>query len=215
MTEITESHDPTPTDTAMDDGIQSQLPILHNDPRIHLERLAVFLAFREGFAQASKATRMSFHGTKKKFVERRREFFEQLISKPEVSLQLHRMKKKSIIAAAEYLFKTARLFPNSTMNKHFAHLSAEQIKSAEWRASVSLPPLKKRIVVMVEFEPVSRRTRSNCERCQNSKIAGDESQLSAEMEKMCLCAGGHTSTLNGGNSGADLAGNDDEEMEMN
>ncbi|TGO21428.1 hypothetical protein BPAE_0220g00030 [Botrytis paeoniae] len=215
MAEVTESHDPTPTDTVMDDGIQSQLPILHNNPRMHLERLAVFLAFREGFAQTAKATRKSFHGNKKKFFNRRREFFEHLISKPEVSLQLHRMKKKSIIAAAEFLFRTGRLSPNSTLNKRFAHLSAEQIQSVEWRASVSLPPLKKRIVVMVEFEPVSTRTRSNCERCQKSKITGDESQLSDRMEKMCLCAGGHTSTLNGENGGADSAGNDDDEMEMN
>ncbi|TGO44688.1 hypothetical protein BCON_0474g00030 [Botryotinia convoluta] len=214
MAEVIKSHDPAPTDTAMDDGIQFQLPILHSNPRIHLERLAVFLAFRESFAHTAKATRNSFHGNKKKFVNRRREFFEHLISKPEVLLQLHRMKKKSIIAAAEFLFRTGHLAPNSAMNKRFAHLSVEQIQGVEWRASVSLPPLKKRIVVMVEFEPVSTRTRSNCERCQKSKITGDESQLSDEMEKMCLCVGGHTSTLNGENDGADSAGNDDE-MEMN
>ncbi|KAF5868051.1 uncharacterized protein Bfra_007246 [Botrytis fragariae] len=215
MEKIIESHDPTPTDTVMDDGIQSQLPILHDNHHIHLERLAVFLAFREGFAQTAKATRRSFHGNEKKIFNRRREFFEHLISKPEVSLQLHRMKKKSIIAAAEFLFRTGRLSPNSTMNKRFAHLSAEQIQSAESRASVSLPSLKKRIVAMVEFEPVSTRTRSNCERCQTSKITSDESQLSNELEKMYLCAGGHTSTLDGENGGADSAGNDDDEMEMN
>ncbi|KAF7885703.1 uncharacterized protein EAF02_004212 [Botrytis sinoallii] len=216
MAEVTESHDPTPTDTVMDDGIESQLPILHNDRRIHLERLAVFLAFREGSAQTAEATRKSFHGNKKAFVNRRREFFEQLISKPEVSSQLQRMKKKRVIAAAEFLFRTGHLSSNSTMNKRFAHLSAEQIRSFEWRASVSLPPLKKRIVVMVELEPpISTRTRSNCEGCRKSKIAGDESKLSDEMEKMCLCAGGYKSNLNGENGGADSARNDDDEMEMN
>ncbi|TGO54218.1 hypothetical protein BOTNAR_0274g00130 [Botryotinia narcissicola] len=217
MAEVTESHDPTLTDTVMDDGIQSQLPILHDDRRIHLERLAVFLAFREGFAQTTEATRKSFQGNKNISFKRRREFFEHLISKREVSLQLHRMKKKSIIAAAEFLFRTNHLSPNSTMNQRFAHLSAEQIQSFEWRASVSLPPLKKRIVVLVEdFEPpISTRTRSNCEGCQKLKIAGNESRLSDEMEKMCLCARGDTSTMNGENYGAGSAGNDDDEMEMN
>lgn len=139
MAEVTESHDPTPTDTIMDDGIQSQLPILHNDRRIHLERLAVFLAFREGFAQTAEETRKLFHGNKNVLFKRRREFFEHLISKPEVSRQLHRMKKKRIIAAVEFLCRANHLSPNSTMNKRFAHLSAEQIQSFEWRASVSLP----------------------------------------------------------------------------
>ncbi|KAF7955990.1 hypothetical protein EAE96_004911 [Botrytis aclada] len=185
MAEVTKSHDLTPTDTVMDGGIQFQLPILHSSPRVHLERLAVFLAFREGFAHTAKATRNSFQCNKKKFINRRREFFENLMSKPEILLQLHRIKKKRVIAAAEFLFRTGHLSPNSTMNKLFAHLSAEQIQSVEWRASVSLPPLKKRIVVMVEFEPVSTRTRSNCEGCQKSKTTGDESQLADEMGKMC------------------------------
>ena len=140
MAEVTESPDATSTGTVMDDGIQFQLPTFHHNPRIHLERLAVFLAFREGFAHTAPATRNSFLGNKKKFVDRRREFFEYLIGKPEVSSQLHRMKKKRVLAAAEVLFGFGHLAPDSTMNKRFAHLSAEQIRSVEWRASVSLPP---------------------------------------------------------------------------
>ncbi|TEY79803.1 hypothetical protein BOTCAL_0041g00020 [Botryotinia calthae] len=214
MAEITESHDATSTDTVMDDGIRFQLSIFHKNPRIHLERLAVFLAFREGFAHTAPATRNSFHGNKKKFVDRRREFFEYLIGKPEVSLQLHRMKKKRILAAAEFLFGFGHLSPDSIMNKRFAHLSAEQIRSVEWRASVSLPPLKQEIVAMVDFGPISTRTRSNCEGCRKLKLISDEAQLSDKMEKMCLCVEGYTSTLHGANNGADSKENDDDEVDM-
>ncbi|CCD48029.1 hypothetical protein ACHAPF_000732 [Botrytis cinerea] len=214
MAEVTESPDATSTDTVMDDGIQFQLPTFHHNPRIHLERLAVFLAFREGFAHTAPATRNSFLGNKKKFVDRRREFFEYLIGKPEVSSQLHRMKKKRVLAAAEVLFGFGHLAPDSTMNKRFAHLSAEQIRSVEWRASVSLPPLKQEIGGMVDLGPISTRTRSNCEGCRKLKLMRDESQLCDKMERMCLCVEGRTATLNGGNRGADSKGNDDDDDEV-
>ncbi|KAI9642537.1 hypothetical protein NHQ30_009342 [Ciborinia camelliae] len=217
MAGVTEADIAIPTDIAMADPINFQIPLLHNHPRIHLERLAVFLAFREGFAHTSKATRHSFQNKRPDNAKKRHTFFTYLVEKPEVSLQLHRMKRHVIFKAGDFLFMTGHLSPNSALNKLFAPFSAEQIQSREWRASVSLPALGDMIVYATDPDSISNRTRSKTGRNRKSKISPaptDEFQLAYRMNTMRLDIEGNTSALGHGGNQGDVVDKDDDEMDM-
>ncbi|KAF7877345.1 hypothetical protein EAF04_001027 [Stromatinia cepivora] len=139
-------------------SVYHHIPTLHKHSRVHLERLAVFLAFRADFASTSRATRASFMGKKPHNIQKRHDFFTSMANKQELSLQLHQIKTPDIMRAAEFLFHTGHLAPKSALNKVFALVPAQQILDTKWRASASLPALGNKIDATgfweSRFEPV-------------------------------------------------------------